>query len=268
MYNYLKKRIFNILEVANSHDFVSKFFDIFIMVLISLNVFAVIIGTVKSIHYKYYYFLRTFEVISVIIFSLEYVLRIWTCTFKEKYKRPFWGRLKYVLSALAIIDLIAILPFYLPMLLIIDLRFIRAIRLLRLFRLLKLGRYSKSMKLLTSALVNKKEELFVTTFVIFILLIISSSLMYFVESSAQPDNFSSIPAAMWWGVATLTTVGYGDIYPVTMFGKLLGAFIAILGIGVFALPAGILASSLIEVINEKKDEKIICPYCDKEINNK
>ena len=164
-----------------------------------------------------------------------------------------------------IFDLIAILPFYLPMIMLIDLRFVRVLRLFRLLRVFKLGRYSESLRTLANVLKRKKEELFITIFVVMILLIIASSLMYFIENEAQPEIFSSIPSAMWWGVATLTTVGYGDAYPVTPVGKLLGAVIALLGIGMFALPTGILGSGFVEEMQRKREKRKICPNCGKEI---
>jgi len=155
-----------------------------------------------------------------------------------------------------LIDLLAILPFYLPMIIPLDLRFIRAIRLLRLFRIFKIGRYSKSLNVLKDVIRNKKEELVLIIFVVLIMLVIFSSLMYFVERDVQPEAFASIPHAMWWAIITLTTVGYGDVYPITVLGKILGAMIAFLGIGMFALPAGILGSGLIEAI-QKRDDGLI-----------
>lgn len=147
-----------------------------------------------------------------------------------------------------------------------DMRFIRGIRLFRLIRLLKIGRYSSSLRTLINVLKRKKEELIISVFSIFILLIIVSSLMYFIEHKAQPEAFSSIPASMWWGIITLTTVGYGDVYPVTIVGKLYGSFIAFLGIGLFALPAGILASGFAEEIHQSKvDNSETCPHCGKSL---
>lgn len=264
----IKNRIYEILEVASPNDIPSKIFDIFIITLILLNVIAVMLETVDSLNSKYAYYFWNFEVLSVIIFTIEYFLRILTCTANEEYKKPISGRIRFALTPLAIIDLLAILPFYLPMLIKLDLRFLRALRLFRMFRLFKMGRYSKALKTLGKVLKDKKEELLITLFSVFILLIFASSLMYFFEHEAQPENFSSIPSAMWWGVATLTTVGYGDVYPITPIGKLLGAIIALLGIGLFALPAGILASGFAEEVQNLKKDKIICPQCGKEIDKK
>ena len=139
-------------------------------------------------------------------------------------------------------------------------------RLIRLFRLFKLGRYSAAIKLFGRVLKAKREELFITAFAIFIILTISSSLLYYVEHKAQPEVFSSIPAAMWWGVATLTTVGYGDIYPITTLGKFLGAIISLLGIGLFAMPAGILSAGFIEEIRKTKETAKTCPHCGEKLD--
>jgi voltage-gated potassium channel len=170
---------------------------------------------------------------------------------------------------MAIIDLLAILPFYLPLVLP-DFRFMRAIRLFRLFRILKLARYSDALKTFADVLNLKKEELGVTFFATLILLVVASSMVYEAENEVQPEAFANIPDAMWWGVVTLTTVGYGDIYPVTPLGKFIGSFVVISGIGLFALPAGILASGFNEVLQRRKEKhrkKMICPHCHRYIGD-
>jgi voltage-gated potassium channel len=237
-YKNLKLRTHQIVESAAGGDRASRAFDIFIVVLITLSVIAVIIGSVDGVSRRYGEALSLFELVSVIVFTAEYFLRIWSSTANAHYKGKIVGRVKYALSPILIIDLMAILPFYLPLLLPIDLRFLRSLRLIRLFRIFKLARYSKTIKTLGSVLKNKKEDLIITVFAIFLLLIIASSIMYFAEHEAQPEAFSSIPSAMWWGIITLTTVGYGDIYPITIVGKMSGAIIAIIGIGLFALQPG------------------------------
>lgn len=263
----IKKRIFEIIEKAARGDQISRLFDLFIMSLIFLNIVAIILETVKSISVNFSGVFRFFEIFSVIVFSLEYILRLWVCILNEDYQHPVKGRIKYMLTPLAVVDLLAVLPFYLPMVMVLDLRFLRAIRLLRLLRLLKIGRYSESIRTFANVFKKKKEELVITLFVIIILLIIVSSLMYYIENEAQPEIYSSIPASMWWGIATLTTVGYGDVYPITPLGKLFGALIAILGIGMFALPAGILGSGFVEEMQKKKLQKrVVCPHCKKEIS--
>jgi len=266
-YRSIKKRIYEILEKAEEGDRASRTFDIFISIVIISNILAVIFGTVENIRKTIPIFLYQFEIISVMIFSIEYVLRIWTCTENPKYHHWFIGRIKYVFSFIALVDFFAILPFYLPFIKSLDLRFIRAFRLFRLFRIFKLGRYSKALSTVGDVLKERKEELSVTFTVVVILLILSSSVMFYVEHESQPDVFTSIPATFWWAVATLTTVGYGDIYPVTILGKILGGVIAILGIGMFALPTGILGAGFVERIKmTKKEKEVKCPNCGKVFN--
>ncbi len=229
----------------------SKTFIKFIYTLIILNVIAIILESYKELRIEYGSYFRIFEIISVIIFTIEYVLRLWTS--KKK--------LKFVFSTFGLIDLIAILPFYLPFLFAFDFRILRILRLFRMLRVFKLGRYSKSLKLISNVLKDTKAELSITIFVAFILLVFSSTLMYYVENDAQPENFASIGHSFWWAIATLTTVGYGDVYPVTGLGKFLSAIIALIGIGFVALPTGIISSAFIERIKENKEVKCKCPHC-------
>jgi len=262
----IRKRLYEILEVASEDDSLSRAFDIFIISLITVNVLAVILETVESLASQYSKIFTTFELFSIVVFTIEYLLRLWVCTQKKEYENPVFGRLKFIIGPMALIDLLAILPFYLPVMFPMDPRFLRALRLFRLFRLFKMGRYSESLQTLGNVLKSKKEEIVVTFFVISLMLVFASSTIYYVEHDAQPEAFSSIPAAMWWGVATLTTVGYGDVYPITPIGKFLGAVIALLGIGMFALPAGILASGFAEELQKKKEKRrMTCPHCGKDI---
>lgn len=248
-----KQRVYEILEVAREDDCTSRRFDIFIISLILLNVVAVVLETVEGIREPAGAFFFWFEVVSVAIFTVEYLLRIWSCTAMPGYGHALRGRFRYALRPIILTDLLAIAPAYLTMF-AVDLRFLRALRALRVFRLLKLHRYSVALQTLSDVVVSKKEELAVTLGTLIILLLISSSLMYYVEHDAQPDDFSSIPAAMWWSVATLTTVGYGDVYPITPLGRLIGAVIAILGIGMFALPAGILGGAFVERLSGRAEK--------------
>ncbi|MDD1750506.1 MAG: ion transporter, partial [Methanothrix sp.] len=240
----LKARIYGILEPGDED---SRYFDPFIMGLILLNVAAVVLETVQSIYTPYAPLFHAFDVFSVAVFTVEYLLRVWSCTEDPRFKDPLRGRLRFMGTLLALIDLMAVLPFYLPFV-SADLRFVRAMRLFRLFRILKLARYSESLQTFVDVLRLKKEELVLMFFAIMILLVISSSIMYEAEHVAQPESFASIPAAMWWGIVTLATVGYGDVYPVTTWGRLIGSVVVILGIGLFALPTGVLASGFAEVL--------------------
>jgi voltage-gated potassium channel len=261
----IKHRVWEIVEPAKAGDKLSHAFDIFLITLILLNVSAVIIGSVQSVQRAYGPWFYAFEVLSVAIFTVEYIARIWSCSVTKEYQNPLTGRLHFAVKPFPIIDLIAILPFYLPFV-GVDLRVMRALRIVRLLRILKLARYTRAMTAIRHAIVSKKEELILTTVVLFLLLVISSSLMYYVEHDAQPEAFPDIPAAMWWAVVTLTTVGYGDVFPVTTIGKALAAIIAVLGIGMVALPTGILGASFVEAIehSKEKDNKKACPHCGKE----
>jgi|SRR5688572_136217 len=260
----IKKNIFDMVDSSYDAEDSSRYFNVAMLVLISLNVMAAILETETRLYSRYKTFFDLFEAISVVLFTLEYLLRIWSCTEDPKYKGSISGRLRFVLSPLMLIDLVAFLPFYVTTL-GIDLRVIRVIRLFRLFRLMKLGRYTKSLSMIQNVVKSRKEELSLTLFSGIILLILASSLLYFIEHDAQPDVFSSIPESMWWAAVTLTTVGYGDIYPVTVLGKIVGASIAVLGIGLFALPAGIIASGFASELQDKSAKSQICPHCGKEI---
>jgi voltage-gated potassium channel len=262
----LKAKIFGMLEPGDED---SKYFDPLIMVLIVLNVAVVVLETVDWLNASYGQLFRAFDLFSVAVFTVEYILRVWSCTENPKFKTPFSGRLHYLITPMAIVDLMAILPFYLPFI-FPELRFVRAIRLFRLFRILKMVRYSDALKTFAEVLNLKKEELGVTFFATLILLVVASSMVYEAENEAQPEAFANIPDAMWWGVVTLTTVGYGDIYPVTPIGKIIGSFVVISGIGLFALPAGILASGFNEVLQRRKEKqrkRMICPHCHRYIGD-
>lgn len=263
-YKLWQKRVWEIVEAAGDGDLPSKTFDVFILALIVLNIFAVIFGSVNWIDAKYKSELDLFELVSVIVFSIEYFLRVWSCPASDEYRAPIKGRIKFLFSFMALIDLSSILPFFLPFL-GFDMRALRVLRLVRILRVAKLGRYYSSLELIKRVVFKKKEELILTSALMIFLLIISSSIIYSVEAELQPEAFSSIPATMWWSVATLTTVGYGDITPKTPLGQFLASLIAILGVGMFALPTGILGAGFVEEIGQTK-KSCTCPHCGKEIS--
>jgi voltage-gated potassium channel len=240
----------------------NSFFQKFIYSLIILNVFCLILASYKEIHNHYETVFNVLELFSVIIFSIEYILRLWTADLDYEKGTPFSKRLKFSISIFGLIDLFAILPFYLPLLFPFDLRVLRILRLFRLLRIFKLGRLSKSLRTIISVLKESKSELSITLLVAFILMILSSTLMYYVENEAQPDKFENIGESLWWSVATLTTVGYGDIYPITGLGKILNSIIALIGIGFVALPTGIISSAFIgKMQNSKPTKECKCPNC-------
>jgi len=259
-------RTFRVLEADTGEGGLGRAIDVFILGLIVANVVAVILETVAAVRETVGRGFQYFEWFSVVVFTIEYLLRLWSCTASPRFERPVAGRLRFALSPMALVDLAAILPTYVPMLIPVDLRVLRILRLMRLGRMLKLARYSESFSLLGGVLRAKRAELGVTGFAGGVLLLLASSLMYFVENAAQPEAFSSIPAALWWGVSTLTTVGYGDIYPVTSLGKVLGGVIGVLGVGLFALPAGILAGGFAEALQKPRAPVPTCPHCGKLID--
>jgi voltage-gated potassium channel len=262
----LRKQVFHLLDPAHTGQQAARVIEFVLLILIFLNIVAIILESVGSVSQRFGNFFKFLEVFSVIVFSIEYVLRAWTSVEDARYRNRYWGRLRYMSSTLAIIDLLSIIPFYLAFL-PIDLRFLRIIRLFRLFRLLKIVRYLKALKIIQAVLKERKEQIYLSVMFVLFLLVVVSTLMFYVENEAQPDVFSSIPASMWWGIETLTTVGYGDMLPITTFGRILGGMISVLGIGLFALPAGILSSGLTEhLYKENKFNNKKCPHCGEEIH--
>ena len=228
--------------VQKSDTTAGRAFDVCIMVLIVYSVITLSFETLPGLPESVDAFLRTSETVVTLIFTAEYLLRIATAPNRRKYIFSFYG----------LVDLAAILPFYISTGL--DLRAVRAFRLLRVFRLLKLQRYSKALDRFGKALVIAKEEVIIFLFATFLLLYLSAVGIYYFENAAQPEAFKSIFHSLWWAVTTLTTVGYGDVYPVTAGGRIFTFFILMLGLGIVAVPAGLVASSLSEVReNEEKE---------------
>lgn len=257
MVTYLKKNIkslrqytYQVLESDHVRQSSGYIVDIFLVGLIIANVISVILESDADLFQLYYHQFIIFEVFSVSIFAVEYLLRLWCCpenpdnTFSDTR-----ARLKWIRSPLAIIDLIAILPVIIQSFFFVDLRFLR---LLRLLRILKLSRYSVSLRMLLKVLARESSSLQAMLFILIILIILASSGIYLVEQKAQPETFGSIPKSMWWAVVTLTTVGYGDVTPITPLGKIFGACITVLGIGIAALPAGILASGFANELSDRR----------------
>lgn len=270
----IKNRIFEIIQISKDNDLASTVFDIALISLIIINIIMVIVETF-NIPDNVQNIIKMVETVSVIIFSVEYMIRLWTSDLLYPKLNPLAARIRYIFSFMAIIDLLSILPFYIPMIIPIDLRVLRALRILRLFRLFKINRYTDALSTIGRVFRKKASELISSIFVVVLLMIISSVIMYNVENQAQPDLFDNAFSAMWWAVATLTTVGYGDIYPVTVLGKLLSAIIALLGIGLVAVPTGIITSGFMEVLEDNKEAKAekqekcakkYCPYCGKKLD--
>ncbi len=255
MYYRVKKKVFDIIQADNQDNLASKIVDIIIITLIIINTIAVIMDTF-SLPLWLKQILDYIEVTSVLIFSVEYVLRVWTSDLLYPNLSKIKSRIRFIVSGMAIIDLLSILPFYLPLLIKIDLRVLRTLRIIRLFRIMKLNRYTNALSAIGEVFKNKAHQLLSSMLVLIVLMIISSVLMYNVEHSAQPNQFENAFSALWWSIATLTTVGYGDIYPVTVLGKILSSIIAFLGVALVAIPTGIISAGFIEQIDKKKHYKV------------
>lgn len=257
-YNTLKAKIYSLVEAEGKNDW----FDRFIICLVLLNVFAVALETVETIGLRYHLIFHYFEFFSIACFTAEYILRIWACNSNPTYNTK-WGRLKFAIRPLVIIDLLSVLPFFLHFK-IVDLRHLQ---------MFKMVRYSRSVRHIVKIIRSQAQALISGVILIAMLMIVSGSLLYYMEHEAQPKVFSSIPAAMWWSIVTITTLGYGDMFPITILGKVGAALTAICGIGLFALPAGVMGAAFLEHMkeehekdNEKKHPPNYCYNCGERVN--
>ncbi len=235
----MKKRLWLIIEDNTTKK--GRYFDYFIQALILLSLVSFSLDTLPNLPENVRQFLEGFETFSIIVFSGEYLLRVYVS------KKP----LKYVFSFYGIIDIIAILPFYLNTFL--DLRFLRAFRIFRVFRALKLMRYNKALNRFKLAFKIVKEEVVLFFMVTLVLIFITSAGIYFFENEAQPEVFKSVFHSAWWSIVTLTTVGYGDVYPITLGGKIFTFFVLMIGVGLVTVPAGLVATALSKA-REKEDQ--------------
>ncbi len=249
----LRRRTYEILEAAKEDDATSQVVDCFLIVLISLNVLAVILESVAALHAAYADVFVVFELVSVGIFTVEYLLRVWSSVEhgSSAYQHPLWGRLHYMRSPMAFLDLLVILPVYLAFIVNIDLRFLRVLRLLRIFRL---TRYASSMRLLVDVIKQEAANIGAALFILMTMVVFSASVIYLVEADVQPEAFGSIPDALWWAIVTTTTIGYGDVVPATAWGKVFGSLLGIISVGLVALPTGLLASGFSQALQHRRRE--------------
>ena len=242
MYENIKKRTSELLSKANITDKPSQYVDTALFILILLNIIAVCLESIQDIGNKYQKSFYYFEMFSVFIFGIEYLLRVWSAPAREDLgeSSSFIKRLKYTFSFTGLVDFIAIIPSIITYFGGLDLRWLRVLRLLRL---LKISNYSSAIEDFFSAIMADWRSFSAALYLVLVALFLSSALMYIAENESQPDKFSSIPETMWWSLITLTTVGYGDVSPITPFGKIIGAFTAIMGVCTVALLTGIVASA-------------------------
>jgi voltage-gated potassium channel len=230
-----------------------KLVDYALVSLITVNCIFSVLESVEDLAIVHGHIFHAFDHFSVIIFSIEYVLRVWTAVEirRSRFHHPFYGRLHFIFTPMALVDLVAIVPFYLGFFFEVDLRAMRVFRLLRVF---KLTRYSQAMGIMIDVLRQEARSIGAMLFVFLVILVFVSSLMYMLEHPRQPHVFSDIPSAMWWAVVTMTTLGYGDMVPATVLGRILGAFTAVVGVGMIALPAGVLASGFSEQLRQRRQK--------------
>ena len=241
--------------MSDPKDPLCRAFSIFIVSLILLNVVCIVLESMEELERQYRELFLFIEISSTLVFATEYLMRLWSCVESNQKIGASASnskkRLKYVLSPMAIVDLVAFLPSLLQVLFPgIDLRFLRILRLLRVF---KLTRYFSTFELLFNVLHEERKNLAGIFVILIVILVMAASALYLVERDVQPDKFGSIPEAMWWAIAALTTVGYGDVYPQSYLGQVLGSLVTILGIGMVALPSGILASAFSEQMRRKRE---------------
>lgn len=250
----LRYRMYQLLEKAEEGDRASQLVDVGLLILVFVNVLAVSLETVDSLHRAYAEIFWWIEIVSVTLFTLEYGLRFWSvaASADERGISSLKARLSYVFSPTGIIDLVAILPSLLPLLFgSIDLRWLRILRLARLF---KFSHYTSALEDLISSVRREHQSFIATIYLLFLALMISSTLIYVFEHELQPEKFGSIPESMWWSFVTLTTVGYGDVVPVTAAGRAIAALTALMGVCVVALLTGIVATGFSKQMAMKQSE--------------
>ena len=237
-----RQKVFSLLNPTPTSGDLHHIIDHVIVVLVLLSVISIILETVPWIHKPFQAEFYAIEIFTVVIFSLEYVGRLYSCCEMPKYQEPIVGRIKYMFTLGALIDLVAVLPFFIGLAFHeeFDLRFLRVFRL---SRLLKITRYTGTLNTMYKAIYRERRVLFAAAFMMVLLVILTASLGFEFEHAAQPDKFDTIPDAMYWAVITLASVGYGDLTPITPMGKAMTVVISLIGIGIFAIPAGLMASA-------------------------
>ncbi len=244
-------KTYQLLESKTSASTSAKVITWLLILLIISNVVAVIVASEQDYFQPNKDAFLLFEIISLSLFSLEYLLRVWCCVEDKEYQNlsTFNARVKYILTPIALIDLVAVLPFIIAIFFTVDLR---TLRLIRVLRLLKLTHYFKGFNIFITVIVKETKSITAAMMVMVFLIIIAASLMHSVEGAIQPEAFGSIIHSFWWAVVTMTTVGYGDVVPVTALGKVISTFIMLIGVGLVALPAGMLAARFGEELRERK----------------
>lgn len=253
--------LFHTLHKPSPGHWVGQCVNYFLIVVILANCVGLALETVPSIYHGHEGPFFWLEAFSTVVFVVEYLLRIWVCVEEPRFSSPISGRLKYALHVLPLLDLIVIATYVAPY----DLRFLRVFRLTRMLRVLNLEKFDRSFQSISRSIGRRKHLLVVSVGSMLIVAYCFAALIYIVENSVQPDKFSSIPATLWWAIVTLTTIGYGDMTPVTTLGKILSGGIIIIGVGVFALPSAIVTASIVEAGTDRHTQ---CPHCGKNLDSR
>lgn len=243
----MKKRIFNIIQIGYNQDTVSRAFDWFLVIVIILGIITMFLETFEGLA-EFFPLFKAIEYFAAAVFSIEYILRIWTADLLYPDLSPRKARARFLLSFDGIVDLLTILPFFFLTGFIV----FRMLRVVRIFHLFRINAQYDSFNVITAVLFEKKNQIFSSVFIIIILMLSSSLCMYSVEHDAQPESFRNAFSGIWWSMSTLLTVGYGDIYPVTVLGKAMAICIAFLGVGVVAVPTGIISAGFVEQYTKKE----------------
>ena len=247
-----RKRLAGIVEIGSSDGSVSRGYDVLGTLVIIINLIVSVLMTFTSVEQQYGEILLLIERITVIFFSIDYVLRLWTAKYIFDADTEYGAMRKYMLSFSGIVDLLSFLPYFLPIFFPSGAVAFRIFRIIRIFRLFRINAYYDSLYVITEVIVGKRQQLMSSVFIILILMLASSLCMYSLENKAQPDVFQNAFSGIWWSVSTLLTVGYGDIYPITFLGKVFGIFISFLGVGIVAIPTGIISAGFVEQYNRIK----------------
>jgi voltage-gated potassium channel len=261
----MRRRIYEWLTNPRADDAVGRLVNFALLTLIAANVVTSVVETDAEIAASAPGFFLWFERVSIAVFTVEYLLRLWSCTADPRFATPLRGRLRHALRPMSLVDFVAIAPHYVELLLpgTLDLRFLRVLRLLRLLRLMRLRPVAEAFAMLSRVIQAKRIELGVTLAFVMVATVLAAGAMYVIERDQAGTAFSSIPRAMWWAIITITTIGYGDMVPSTALGQVVGGFVAFAGICALALPVGILSSGFVDEVNlrRKAAESHVCPHC-------
>jgi len=242
----LRRKVFNVIDVSNNDGFANRFYDFFSTAVLILNIVIVTLDTVVSLHAAYGPVFKAIEAWTVAFFAIDCGLRIWTAAYQHPKATPGKAIRKYLLSFDGIVDLLSFVPYYIPAFVPTGAVVFRLFRVIRIFRLFRINAYYDSLNVITEVLRSKKNQLLSSVFIILVLMMASSLCMYSIENTAQPEVFSNAFSGIWWSVSTLLTIGYGDIYPITFWGQFFGAIISFLGVGMVAIPTGIISAGFVE----------------------